>query len=108
MRHDRNPNRWWSVAPDLTPGELLLVLSLCALVLILSGCGTAPSISASPQPYAPIEITAPVPPPVYLPPGDVTPEDLLDNLAINGEIANDLRSRLLAIQRWAKSIWAAP
>jgi len=38
----------------------------------------------------------------------VTPEDLLDNLAINGEIANDLRSRLLAIQRWAKSIWAAP
>lgn len=108
MRHEQKPGRWWSVAPDLTPGELLLVLSLCALVLLLSGCGTTPSISASPRPSAPIEITAPIPPPVYLPPGDLTPEDILDNHAMNSEIANDLRSRLLAIQRWAKSIGAAP
>lgn len=106
MRHDRNPNRWWSVAPDLTPGELVLILALCALVLLSSGCGTMPSPSASPRLYAPAEITAPVPPPVYLPAGELAPEDLLDNLAINGEIANDLRSRLLAIQRWAKSIGA--
>jgi len=37
---------------------------------------------------------------------DPTLEDLLDNVAANGEQANELRRRLLAIQRWAKSIGA--
>lgn len=106
MRYDRNLNRWWSVAPDFNPIDWVLIASLFALLLLLQGCGTTPSASASPPLSAPAEVTAKIPPPVYLPAGEATPEDLLDNLAINGEIANELRSRLLAIQAWARSIGA--
>lgn len=33
-------------------------------------------------------------------------EDLLDNVAANGEACNELRGRLLAVQAWARSIGA--
>lgn len=106
MRRDRDLNRWWCADRGWTRAEWLLLAALFALLLLLQGCGTMPSPSASPQPYAPSEVTAPVPPPIPLGTTDPTPENLLDNLAINGELANELRSRLLAIQRWAKSIGA--
>jgi hypothetical protein len=35
-----------------------------------------------------------------VPETELTPEDILDNAAANGEQANDLRARLLEIQRW--------
>ena len=38
--------------------------------------------------------------------GFLDPEDILDNLAENGEACNELRSRLLAVQAWARSIGA--
>lgn len=37
---------------------------------------------------------------------DLEPEDLLANVAENGEACNELRSRLIAAQAWARSIGA--
>lgn len=106
MRHDRKLSRWWCAGRGLSPMEWLIFASLFALLLTLSGCGTTPSISGSPKLSAPEAVIAPIPPPVYLPAGEAVPEDLLDNLAINADIANELRSRLRAIQAWARSIGA--
>lgn len=106
MRRDRDLNRWWCAGRGWTRTEWLLLAALFALLLLLSGCGTMASTSASPPLYAPAEVTAPVPPPIRLDVTDPTLEDLLDNVAANGEQANELRRRLLAIQRWAKSIGA--
>lgn len=107
MRRNRDLNRWWCADRGWTRTEWLLLAALFGLLLLLQGCGTTPSISASPPLYAPAEITAPIPPPIRLDATDPTPEDLLDNVAANGEQANELRRRLLVIQRWAKSIGAA-
>jgi len=106
MRRNRDLNRWWCADRGRAKAEWLLLAALFALLLLLQGCGTTPSISGSPPLYAPEEVTAQVPPPISLDATDPTPEDLLDNLAANGEQANELRRRLLAIQRWAKSIGA--
>lgn len=106
MRRDRDLNRWWCADRGWTRAEWLLLAALFALLLLLQGCGTTGSASASPPLYAPPAVTAPVPPPIPLDTTDPSPEDLLDNVAANGELANELRRRLLAIQRWAKSIGA--
>lgn len=103
MRHDRNLNRWWSVAPDFGPTDWLIIALLCALILILSGCGTMASPSACPPLSVPTAATDAVPSPIPLP-DDPTPEDLLENVAANGERSNDLRSRLLTIKVWAAQI----
>lgn len=42
------------------------------------------------------------------PAATVTPEDVLDAAADNGEQCNDLRTRLIAAQRWARGIGAMP
>lgn len=106
MRRDRDLNRWWCAGRGLTRAEWLLLAALFTSLLLLQGCGTTPSTSASPPLYAPAEVTAQVPKPIPLDATDPAPEDLLDNVAANGEQANELRRRLLAIQRWAKSIGA--
>ena len=106
MRHDRNLNRWWSVAPDLGAPDWVILTLLCALILSLSGCGTMGSPSGCPRPSAPSVVTDRVPGPIPLQANDPQPEDLLDNLAANCELANELRSRLLSIQAWARSIVA--
>lgn len=106
MRRDRDLNRWWCADRGWKWAEWLLLAALFAFLLLLQGCGTTPSASACPPLYAPPEVTAQVPPPILLDRTDPSPEDLLENVAANGELANELRSRLLAIQRWAKSIGA--
>lgn len=106
MRHDRNLNRWWSVAPDFGPTDWLIIALLCTLILSLSGCGTMASPSASPPLSVPAAATDAVPPPIPLH-DDPTPEDLLENVAANGEACNDLRSRLLTIKAWLQRIEAA-
>lgn len=104
MKNTREP-RLPSAGQGWTVPEWLCLALLFALLMPLSGCGTMASPSDSPPLYAPAAVTAAVSPPVPLATG-ATLDDLLDNIAINGELANELRTRLLAIQQWARSIGA--
>ena len=106
MRNERERGLW-SATQDLTLPDLMILACLCGLILILSGCGTMGSPSASPPLSAPPALTDAVAAPVLLP-ADPTPEDLLENVAANGEACNEMRSRLLAVQRWWAGVKSAP
>lgn len=104
MQRAPTPRRSPSAGQGLTLPDLLLIAALFGSLLLLQGCSTAPSRSACPPLSAPTAITAAVPGPVLAPETELTPEDVLDNAAANGEQANDLRARLLEIQAWARRV----
>lgn len=67
MKHEKEPNSW-DVVPGLMLADWIIILALCVLILLLSGCGTMASPSAFQTPTAPPAVKDPVPEPIYLNP----------------------------------------